>query len=252
MCPNQSWFLQYKKIEGGRVILGNNHHCAVVGIGSVVIKTEDGVVRILEEVTHVPDLKRNLMSLGMLDSTGHCFKAESGVLKIIKGSLVVMKGSLKNGLYVLKGQVEAGEAEVVSESKKAKATLWHRRLGHVSERGLCKLSKQGLLCGDQVTKLDFREHCIYGKSQRLKFGRGIHCTKATLDHIHLDLWRVVRTVSLGGARYFMTLVDDYSRRLWVYILKTKDDAFGTFKNWKTLIETQTGKKIRRLRTDKWT
>jgi len=47
----------------------------------------------------------------------------------------------------------------------------------------------------------------------------------------------------------MTIIDDFSRKLWVYFLKHKNEAFSTFKEWKLLIENQTGKKIKRLRTD---
>ena len=47
----------------------------------------------------------------------------------------------------------------------------------------------------------------------------------------------------------MTLVDDYSRKLWVFILKNKSGALAYFKQWKVLIENQTGRKIKRLRTD---
>ena len=47
----------------------------------------------------------------------------------------------------------------------------------------------------------------------------------------------------------MSIVDDYSRKLWIFILKNKSDAFASFKRWKTLIENQTGRKVRRLRID---
>ena len=47
----------------------------------------------------------------------------------------------------------------------------------------------------------------------------------------------------------LTFIDDYSRKVWVYFLKQKSDVFITFKQWKALIENQTGKKIKRLRTD---
>ena len=47
----------------------------------------------------------------------------------------------------------------------------------------------------------------------------------------------------------MSIVDDYSRKLWIFILKNKSDAFASFKRWKTLIENQTGRKVRRLMTD---
>lgn len=51
----------------------------------------------------MPDFKRNLLSLGMLDQAGCSFKGEGGVLKTCKGSMVIMKGIRKNGLYRLQG-----------------------------------------------------------------------------------------------------------------------------------------------------
>ena len=55
--------------------------------------------------------------------------------------------------------------------------------------------------------------------------------------------------SLGGTRYFLTLIDDYSRKLWIYFLKNKSETFLKFKEWKILVETQVGKKWKKLRTD---
>ena len=47
----------------------------------------------------------------------------------------------------------------------------------------------------------------------------------------------------------MTLIGDYSQIVWVYFMKTKDEAFPTFVKWKTIIEKQTEKKVKHLRTD---
>ena len=54
---------------------------------------------------------------------------------------------------------------------------------------------------------------------------------------------------LQGHKYFVSMIDDYSRMTWVFMMKHKGEAFKKFKEWKTLIENQTGKKIKRLRTD---
>ena len=66
--------------------------------------------------------------------------------------------------------------------------------------------------------------------------------------IQLDLWGPARNISKGGARYMVTFVDDYSRKVWVYFLNNKSDVFLTFKQWKVLIEKQTGKQVKWLRT----
>jgi len=100
-----------------------------------------------------------------------------------------------------------------------------------------------------VEKLDFCEHCVYGKACRVKFGTGQQRTKGTLDYIQADLWDPSRTSSHSGARYFLSMVDHYSRKLWIFILKNKDEVHDCFKNWKTLIENQTRKKVKRFRTN---
>ncbi|KZV20013.1 hypothetical protein F511_28913 [Dorcoceras hygrometricum] len=77
----------------------------------------DGIERILREVRYVPELKRNLISLGALDQAGYCFKAEHGRLAISKGALVVMKGIRTRGLYVLLGDTVVGTSALLEEQR---------------------------------------------------------------------------------------------------------------------------------------
>lgn len=144
-----------------------------------------------------------------------------------------------DGVYV---GVENNEDSSISK-------LWHMRLGHISEKGLDILCKQGLLDKLKKAKLDFCEHCVYGKQHRVKFGKAIHRTKSIVDYIHTDVWGPSKEVSKGGRRYFVTFIDDFSRRVWLYAMKTKDEVVEIFKIWKTMIETQTVKKVKRLRSD---
>ena len=55
-------------------------------------------------------------------------------------------------------------------------------------------------------------------------------------------------ISRGGNRYILTIIDDCSRRVRVYLLKHKNEALDRFKTWKNLIENQTSKRINCLRT----
>ena len=70
--------------DGGKVLLGNNLAYKVAGIGSVIIKMYDGTIRSLEQVRYVPELKRNLISLGMIDQLGCCIRAENGNFRSLK------------------------------------------------------------------------------------------------------------------------------------------------------------------------
>ncbi|KAH9767170.1 hypothetical protein KPL71_011175 [Citrus sinensis] len=248
MSPNRNYFTTYQSCDGGMVLMGNNSVCKVVGIGTVSLKMYDDMVRELTQVRHVPELKRNLISIGMRDQTGCVIKAENGTLKVIRGSIVIMKGTKQNGLYVLNGHTTVGEASVTEKSED-KAKLWHLRLGHMSERGLKELKKKGVFGSDKLSSLGFCEDCILGKASRLKFESAVHSTKERLAYIHSDLWGPAQVDSLGGCRYFLSLIDDYSRMVWVYVLKTKDEVLERFKRWKILVETQTSLKVKALRTD---
>lgn len=106
-----------------------------------------------------------------------------------------------------------------------------------------------MLGKDSIKALEFCEHCLFGKEKRLKFFFVVHHTKGTLDYIHSDLWGSSRVPSHSGAKDLLSFIDDFSIKVWVYILKIKDESFAKFKEWKNLIETQTGRKIKRLRTD---
>ncbi|KAG8498263.1 hypothetical protein CXB51_007025 [Gossypium anomalum] len=102
MSPNRDCFTTYEIVSKGVVLIGNNASCKITGVGTIKVKMFDGVVRTLRNVRHVPELKRNLISLSTLNSKGYRYTAESGVLKISKGSLVVMKWHRKTtNLYVL-------------------------------------------------------------------------------------------------------------------------------------------------------
>lgn len=122
-------------------------------------------------------------------------------------------------------------------------------LGHANEKGLVKLGKKNLLGGDKVKKLEFYEPYVFGKACRVKFNKSKQRTHESLDYIYVDLLVPARSPSHSGARYFLSIIDDYSRNLWVYIQNTKDKTFENFKGWKTLLKNQTDRKVKRLRTD---
>ena len=75
MTPNKDWFNTYKSVNSGSVLMGNDASCKVVGIGNIRIKMFDGVVRMLFDVSHVPNLRKNLISLGILDCNGFSYKS---------------------------------------------------------------------------------------------------------------------------------------------------------------------------------
>ncbi|KAK3036404.1 hypothetical protein RJ639_030003 [Escallonia herrerae] len=117
MCPNRDWFVTYRSFDGGKVLMGSDVACKVVGIGSIQIKMHDGIVRTLTDVRHVPELRKILIYLGTLDSNGCSYRA---------------------GNTVTGPAVATSSSDIDSDTTK----LWHMRLGHISERGMNVLSKQ--------------------------------------------------------------------------------------------------------------
>ena len=108
--------------------MGNDACCQFIGISTIKIKVCDGVVRTLSDVRHVPDVRKNLIFWGTLDSNGHGCKSEGGVLKVIKGVVVVMKGQkVEENIYKLLRSTIVGRvnAATKSDSRDDDALLWH-------------------------------------------------------------------------------------------------------------------------------
>ena len=207
MTPNKGLITTYEKVDGGNVTIENNATCKIVGVGSIQIKMFDGMVRTLSDVRHVPGLKKNLISLGTLDKNGCRIACQGGVLKVIRGSLIVMKGKMNRSLYTLEGSTISGSVNVSTSIMSDEETkLWHLRLGHMSESGMHELSKQGSFRGKKLRNLGFCEHCVYRKHKRVSFKPAIHNTKGILDYIHSDLWGPSRKTSLGGCNYLLTFI----------------------------------------------
>ncbi|XP_073121748.1 uncharacterized mitochondrial protein AtMg00300-like [Henckelia pumila] len=159
-----------------------------------------------------------------------------------------MKAIKDNALYIFKGDtnIVGGTTSVQTEDK---TRLWHLRLGHVSERGLQEQSKQGLLGGDKIHTLKLCERSILGKAKRVSSSKEKHTTEHPLAYIHSDLWVPSRTETRGGGRYFMTIIDEYSRKVWTFVLKAKDEAYNKFKYWLQVVENKTDWRMKHLRTD---
>ena len=95
------------------------------------------------------------------------------------------------------------------------------------------------------------EGCIIGKHSRASFPKeSFHQARRPLQLIHTDICGPITPASFGGRHYFLTFIDDFSRKTWVYLLKEKREALETFKRFKALVENQTGCKIKALRSDR--
>jgi hypothetical protein len=115
MCLHRHWFITYESIDDGIVYMGNEISCKVVGIGSIRIKMFDGTVKILTDLRHVPELRKNLISMGFLDIGGYNSIVQGGVMKFYKGIMLVMKEKKVGNMFLLERRIELDHATTVSE-----------------------------------------------------------------------------------------------------------------------------------------
>lgn len=123
-------------------------------------------------------------------------------------------------LYIFRGTTETGHS--LSVKKRGDNTvLWHQRLGHMSQKNMDLLVKRGFLDRKKVSTFSICEDCIYGRAKRVSFDLAQHDTKEEkLDYVHSDLWGAPTVpLSLGKCQYFISFIDDYTRKTWVYFLK---------------------------------
>lgn len=109
--------------------------------------------------------------------------------------------------------------------------------------------KQGVLKGATTCKLGLCEHYVLGKQTKVSFGTAVHKTKGILEYVHSDIWGPSRKKFLSGSNYFVSIVDNFSRRVWVYTMKSKDEVLSKFVTWKKEMKTKTDRKIKKLRSD---
>ncbi|KAI4347992.1 hypothetical protein L6164_008758 [Bauhinia variegata] len=218
MCSRKEWFFNFEEIDGGVVYLADNQSHKIAGFGSIYLKNHDGSTRALTDVQYIPKFANNLISLGALESKGFTINMQNGILKVISGALVVMKGVRKNNLYHYQGSTTVGiAATAVEADKEAEMTkLWHMRLGHAGEKSLQTLAKQGLLKGVKNCKMDFCEQCVLGKQTRVKFANAIHNTKGIMDYIHSDngVAECMNRTLLEKVRCMLSNAD-LSKQFWV-------------------------------------
>jgi len=117
-------------------------------------------------VRHVPEMRVNLILTGKLDDVGFISYFGTGKWKLAKRNIVIARGSKVGSLYIMQGRSCSGEANVVVDSK----YVWHKRLGHMSEKALHMLAKNHLP-GIKGQILESCTGCSYGKQCRVSFQR---------------------------------------------------------------------------------
>lgn len=157
-------------------------------------------------------------------------------------------GELQNGVYVIKIPA-AGSSLVVVD--KDITSLWHARLGHPSNHSLQCISSF-LNCKFDFNKLPFCDVCHKSKQCRLSFNHSTNKFEESFSLIHCDLWGNIILLLIMTHIFFLTIVDDYTRGTWVYLMRDKSKTCGIVMNFHNMIKTQFNKKIKRVRSDNGT
>ncbi|CAI7748320.1 unnamed protein product [Closterium sp. NIES-54] len=174
-----------------------------------------------------------------------------GALDVVKK---VQQPQQPHGEVLAGVDATAAWAKASSRSGEADWETWHERLCHVNFPMLQKLLKDGSLKGLEVKgavkEIGSCPTCLETKFTKFHFSSGTGPAKAPLALVHMDVVGPTRAPSLSGSRYFLTIVDDHTRAVWVYPLKSKGEvAAAVLKEWMPRAQRESGHKVKVIRTD---
>jgi hypothetical protein len=114
---------------------------------------------------------------------------------------------------------------------------WHERMGHIGEKGLRDMHNKGMVEDFPACNLEveFYAHCIYGKQSRVRFPSRATRENGILELVHSDVFGSVSVPSLGGSLYYVSFIDYFLRKTWIYFLRNKSKVFEKFKEFKYLV-----------------
>ncbi|PKI48982.1 hypothetical protein CRG98_030569, partial [Punica granatum] len=131
VTPHRDLFSSYSIGDYGYVKMGNEQSCKIVGIGDICLETELSCKLLLKKVKHISEIHLNLISTSQLDNEGYSNEFSNGRWKLSKGSLIVAWGQKTDTLYRLRARHNSGQVNVAENYP---IEIWHRRLGHISEK----------------------------------------------------------------------------------------------------------------------
>jgi hypothetical protein len=232
-------------------VLGNNTIVRTARCGTVSFKRELWPPMVFRDILYVPGLKKNLISISTIQDRGFevSFRGEE-VLIHRKGSTITstrVTGTRDGKLYILSFQPLH---PLASSNSSQSCELWHRTMAHLHHAALRVLR-------EIVTRLPQfgTEHqkvykgCALRKYTKTVFPSNDSRSGGILDLVDSNVCRPMSPVSLGGCGHCVTFIHDRSSKTWIYFLKTKSEVFKRFQEFKALVENQTGRKIKVLRSN---
>ena len=249
----QSAFNSIHTTSGAQVRSAGGHSHPVAGVGNVQLQLSSGEIKSIDSVLYTPGITKNLLSVGALADQDKTLVFKSNGCFIFNNSNLQLEAfasrERSRGLYKLSS---LGNPEVNLVHKHSQAELWHKRLGHFHAKSMQRMYNSGAVRGLHV--LHFSKQpcngCQVGKQTRTKMPKEatFQATKI-LQLVHSNVCGPFRTSSLGGARYFVTFIEDYSRKTWIYFLANKSQVLTKFQHLVNFLKNSTGKLTQTLRTD---
>ncbi|KAK1661354.1 hypothetical protein QYE76_049513 [Lolium multiflorum] len=237
------------------ITFGDNSKGKVLGYGKVAISKD----LCLETVMLVESLGYNLLSIYHLADAGYNSYFTNYCVKVFRSDnlKLVLVGYVENNLYVVDLSKESSShSTCLMATKHDEGWLWHRRLGHVNMRNLKQLLKGEHIVG--LTGISFEKDrvcsaCVAGKQLKKRHPiKSIVTTSRPLELLHLDLFGPSHYDTLGGSKYGLVIVDDYSRYSWVFLLKSKDETHREFIVFAKKAQRMYESEIKAIRTDNGT
>jgi transposase InsO family protein len=240
--------------EAQEIVFGDSGKSKVIGIGKIPISDQQS----LSNVLLVDSLSYNLMSVSQLCGMGYnClfFDVDAKILRREDFS-VAFTGRLKGKLYLVDFTTSKVTPETCLVAKSDKGWLWHRRLAHVGMRNLAKLQKDSHIIG--LTNVVFEKDRVCGACQVGKqygvphLSKNVVTTKRPLELLHMDLFGPVAYISIGGSKYGLVIVDDFSRFTWALFLSDEGETQETLKKFMRRAQNEFELKINKVRSDNGT
>lgn len=235
-----------KKPSIKQVKAANGERMDIERTGDIKCKISNDSIFILSDVQYIPKLCVNLLSVSQMVKNGCSVLFNADGCKIFsKDKKLLAEGKMANGMFTIKIHFteSACAAGIIKNDDIA---LWHRRLAHLNFSTLKTMLK---LKVEPDTKCTV---CVKGKHSRAPFNEPGTRANKQLELVHTDVCGPMLVKSLGGARYFVSFIDDFSRKVHIYILKTKAEGFNKFVLYKKMVENELDLKIKSVRSDNGT
>ncbi|KAL2242415.1 UNVERIFIED_CONTAM: Retrovirus-related Pol polyprotein from transposon RE1 [Sesamum indicum] len=230
---------------------------------SITLATKSGSIQLcpsltLTNVLFVPNFAHNLLSVSQLCSSHHVafsFYGSFCVVQDLRSKQILALGKQHRQLYYLGSKSFFPTSDcsskhtahaLLSSSHVDNFSLWHQRLGHTSPDVMKHIESLHI---PEPDKNHVCSVCPLAKQTRLPFGCSQSSTDSCFELIHIDIWGPYRQATLSGARYVLTIVDDFSRATWTFLLNHKSQTLHTLTVFFAQILTQFGCKIKTVRTD---